>query len=377
MPAEQKDNYSSRKARQVRDWLLADSEIKKNQLIFPKRQVLFTNGCFDIVAKTAVPIYQNDFFVTRIDARYLPDEDYLPCPHFDAYLESTSGGDKGIQRRICAMIGYLLLPGYPGKKILVLGTAKNSGKSVIARFIQRLVGAELVSGQTPFDMTENHALSEFSGKIANMAMDVPAMVLKPSAVGLMKTLSGGDVVSMNPKGLARRSQICFTKQVIGTNASLQLQVYDEAFWTRVVVIPYIYSIPAEDQIFDLEEHLYRERHAVVTKCMKAARQLIKNNYEFPECTVAEAMKDLWIGWRANAEAFLRRYCVEEGSFTSSTVLFSAYSQYCAQRGIPCGEMAGFIRLAKKLFPTEGNARVQHQGVQKRGLPGVRFTDIST
>ena len=60
-----------------------------------------------------------------------------------------------------------------------------------------------------------------------------------------------------------------------------------------------------------------------------------------------------------------------------TVLFSAYSQYCAQRGIPCGEMAGFIRLAKKLFPTEGNARVQHQGVQKRGLPGVRFTNIST
>lgn len=371
---EEKEYFSISKSRLVRDWLLSSSEVRSNQLEFPKDRVLFANGCFDIVAKKAVTMKKKDFFVTRINAQYLPDED-LYCPYFDAYLETSSGGDESIKKRICSMLGYLLLAGYPGKKILVLGTAKDSGKSVIMRFFQRLVGPELVSGQTPFDMTDSHASSEFSGKMVNAAMDIPATVLKPSAVGLMKTLSGGDLVSLNPKGKSRRSQICFTKQVLGTNAAIKLQRFDEAFWNRVTIIPYIYSVLPKNQIFNLEEKLWEERDAIVTKCMKAARKLIKNDYVFPECNVADKIKDSWIGWPSYAKEFLERYCIaEEDAYTPSTLLYDAYMQYCNDRSYPHGTRTGFIRFAKNLFgiPLDEPARSMLNGVQRRGLPNVRF-----
>lgn len=369
---EQQAGFMIGKSNAVRARLLASPEVRANQLIFPKTKVLFTNGCWDIDAKVPAIQLDSDFFITRINARYLPHKK-LKCPYFDEYLETSSGGDESIKERICAMLGYLLLPGYPGKKILVLGTAKNSGKSMISRFFQRLVGPDLVCGQTPFDLKENHALSEFSGKIANMAMDIPATIITPASIAVLKAISGGDMISINPKGRDRRSQICYTKQVLGTNASLKLQQFDEAFWERVEIIPYKHSIAPDDRIDDLEEMLMLERDAIVTKCMKAARKLINDGYCFPYCPDAEEMKSSWIGWRSQAKIFLQTHCVaEEGSFTASTPLYDAYLQYCQENNLPYGSMTGFIILAKQIFPSNGNPHPMINGTQLRGLPNVRF-----
>lgn len=369
---EQRKRFRIGTAKAVRSRLLASPEVFSLQLAFPKEKVLFSNGCFNIATKLPESAKESDFFATCINAKYLPFEK-LKCPYFDAYLESSSGGIESIKERICAMLGYLMLPGYPGKKIIILGIARDSGKSVISRFYQRLVGPELVCGQTPFDMSESHALSEFAGKVANMAMDIPATTIKPAAVGVQKNLSGGDLISINPKGRDRRSMICYTKQVLGTNSPLTLQQFDAAFWERCEIIPYIFSISPEDRIVNLEEYLWEERDAIVTKCMKAARRLLKNDYRFPDCPIASEMKDAWVGWRSYAKAFLEAHCIaEKGSFTPSTPLHNAYIQYCQENNLPYGTMTGFITLAKQLFPSNGNPHPMIGGVQQRGLPDVRF-----
>jgi phage/plasmid-associated DNA primase len=189
----------------------------------------------------------------------------------------------------------------------------------------------------------------------------------------MKALSGGDVMSLNPKGKDRRSQICFTKQVLGTNNPLKLQQYDEAFWERVEIIPYMYSISPEERICDLEDMLFLERDAIVTKCMKAARRLIKAGYRFPDCLVADEMKSEWTGWKTQAKVFLHTHCVaEKGSFTPSTPLYEKYLQHCQENALAYGTMTGFITLAKQMFPSNGNPHPMIDGVQLRGLPDVRF-----
>lgn len=370
----QKENFRISDSKGVAKRLRATEELKANQLTFSKTKVLLANGCFDLSTKRPAETEASDFFLCRINARYLPGEK-LSCPNFDHYLETSSGGDESIKARICAMLGYLMLSGYPGKKILVMGTDKNSSKSMISRFYQRLVGPGLVCGQTPFDMSEKHALSEFSGKIANIAPDLADMVIKPGPIGMMKNLSGGDSISVNPKCQDRRSTFCFTKQILGTNFPLRLQQFDEAFWERVEVIPYVHSISPEDRIDNLEDLLFEERDAIVTKCLKEARRLIKNGYRFPECPAADAMKDSWIGWQSYAKVFLQTHCVvEKGSFTPSTPLYNAYLQYCEEKNLPRGLMTGFITYAKKLFPSDENPHPMIQGVQLRGLPDVRFLE---
>ena len=369
---DQQKKFRINAAKAVFSRLLASEEITNKQLTCPTTKVLMANGCFDLLTKKPAKIEDSDFFVCRINAQYLPDKK-LPCPYFDRYLETSSGGNKSIQDRICAMLGYLFVSGYPGKKILVLGMAKNSGKSMICRFFQRLVGPELVCAQTPFDMSENHALSEFRGKIANIAPDLPATIIKPLSVGRMKALSGGDRISINPKNQDRISAFCYTKQVLGTNAPLRLQMYDEAFWERIEIIPYLYSIGPDKRDEHLEERLMEERDAIVTKCLKYASRLIRNGYQFPACEEADIMKDSWIGWHAYAKEFLEKYCVaEEGAYTHSTPLYTAYMRYCQEHKLLYGSQKGFICYAKKLFPSDGNPYRMIDGVQKRGLPDVRF-----
>lgn len=369
---EQKERFAICTAKAVHSRLCASSEIEDHQLVFPVDKILFSNGCFDIINEEPALIEEHDFFITRINARYIPGKK-LHAPYFESYLHACSQGDISIQRRICAMLGYLMLPGYPGKKIIVLGTARNSGKSVIARVFQRLVGPELVSGQTPFEMSESHASAEFRGKLANMMLDIPATIFRPPSVGTMKAVSGGDLISTNPKGKDRRTMLCFAKQVLGTNSGLKLQQFDEAFWERVEVIPYIYTIAPKDRIYDLEDKLMEERDAIVTMCIQEARLLVLNAFRFPECDVAEHMKKEWIGWHAYAKDFLLTHCVsEKGGYTPSTPLYNAYKQHCEEHGFPYGEPAGFIRYAKELFPSSGNAHRMINGVQQRGLPDVRF-----
>ena len=180
-------------------------------------------------------------------------------------------------------------------------------------------------------------------------------------------------MSTNPKGKDRRTMLCYAKQVLGTNSGLKLQQFDEAFWERVEVIPYIYTIAPEDRIYDLEDRLMEERDAIVTMCIQEARLLLLNNFRFPECDVAEHMKEEWIGWHAYAKDFLLTHCVsEKGGYTPSTPLYNAYKQHCEEHGVPYGEPAGFIRYAKELFPSSGNAHRMINGVQQRGLPDVRF-----
>lgn len=369
---DQKERFSIRTAKAVQTRLCASSEIEDRQLVFPVDKILFSNGCFDIINEEPALTEEHDFFITRINARYIPNKK-LNAPYFESYLHACSQGDISIQRRICAMLGYLMLPGYPGKKIIVLGTARNSGKSVISRFFQRLVGPELVSGQTPFEMSESHASAEFRGKLANMALDIPATIIRPPSVSTMKVMSGGDLISTNPKGKDRRTMLCFAKQVLGTNAGLKLQQFDEAFWERVEVIPYIYTIAPEDRIYDLEDRLMDERDAIVTMCIQEAKFLLLNNFRFPECEAANQLKDNWIGWHAYAKDFLLTNCVAEaGSYAPSTPLYNAYVQHCEEHNFPYGEPTGFIRYAKQLFPSTGNPHKMIDGVQKRGLPDVRF-----
>lgn len=369
---DQKERFSIRTAKAVQSRLCASSEIEDRQLVFPIDKILFSNGCFDIINEEPALIEEHDFFITRINARYIPGKK-LHAPYFESYLHTCSQGDLSIERRICAMLGYLMLPGYPGKKIIALGTARNSGKSVISRFFQRLVGPELVSGQTPFEMSESHASAEFRGKLANMALDIPATIIRPPSVSTLKAVSGGDLISTNPKGKDRRTMLCFAKQVLGTNAGLKLQQFDEAFWERVEVIPYIYTIAPEDRIYDLEDKLIEERDAIVTMCIQEARLLLLNNFRFPECEAANQLKDDWIGWHAYAKVFLLTNCVaEKGYYTPSTSLYNTYKQHCEEHGFPYGEPTGFIRYAKKLFPSNGNSHQMINGVQKRGLPDVRF-----
>lgn len=65
-----------------------------------------------------------------------------------------------------------------------------------------------------------------------------------------------------------------------TNHPLLLKHDDQAFWERIVVIPFRYQIPREQQIDNLEYKLMAEMPAIASRAIMAYYNLRNNHYCF-------------------------------------------------------------------------------------------------
>ena len=124
------------------------------------------------------------------------------------------------------------------------------------------------------------------GKVLCMSSDMESEVLNTTSVANLKTLSGRDTISSAIK-YKSRSNFQFTgKVVMVTNHPLLLKQDDQAFWERIVVIPFRYQIPVENRIYNLEAILMSEMSAIAAKALGAYFELRRNNYQFSgECAI--------------------------------------------------------------------------------------------
>lgn len=173
-------------------------ENSESQLELPNHLVLFQNGIWNLKKQCWDTPSNHYLFPFKIKANYHPDVE-IKTPYFDEFIHSTCHGDKEIMQRILEFLGYTLIPGAPAKAIFVLGTARDSGKSILAEFLTRLFGAINTSAINLHDFDEGFAVSQIHGKAINFSMDVSGAALKPKAAANLKAMSGHDMVSYAAK----------------------------------------------------------------------------------------------------------------------------------------------------------------------------------
>lgn len=307
-----------------------------------------------------------------LDACY--DED-AECPNFDKFLDVVTDGNEVWKERIMMAIGYLLIEPANGKFFLVAGYARNSGKSVLGNFIQRLY---------PRDAVSNLSLSELGGKFEtesllssriNISLDLPDEVLNASAVSKLKRITGGDWVEIQQKNQKSLKLDHNLKFLFASNFKLKIASMDEAFWDRVVLLPFVNSIPPEEQDPDLAQKLWEERDAIVTKALRYARDLMDNGWHFPEIEEVDKMKGaVQLKPEDNCRKFLTTHCElgEPTEFCYTEELKREYMNYCIEKHIvPCNDMA-FNRCVEEFGGIRTRKRPSAQENSKYGFYGIRL-----
>ena len=325
--------------------LMAFSEIKVPELPIYKGRILFENGWYDVAECRMTKPSEDDILIHRVNAA-LPRE-RVATPAWDAFLESVSGGDQSIQALILSMLGYLMLPEQDAKCFFVLGTAPDSGKSVLGHFLQRLFGTEFTSAVPLHNLKNEFALAPILGKKLNLSMDLPADSLSQTAVGNIKMLTGNDLVSINVKFESHRQQRITAKFVFGTDSPSILNHPDSAFWNRTVFVPFMNSIPKEQQKKNLLDELWKERHGIVQQGVMAARELLLNNYKFPQCKYADHMVRKWSQTEGHHVLDFVHDCCVLGDLTwyaGSSDLYLAYRRYCEGKDASPVSLAKFSRI---------------------------------
>lgn len=339
------DTRLKQRAEDILECLRSIPKIYLPELPVPKGRILFQNVCFDAATFKAISPSEDDILIHRVNAD-LP-RSQVDTPVWDAFLDSVSGSDASIQARIRAMLGYLMLPEQDAKAFFVLGTAPDSGKSVLGHFLQKLFGAENTSAVSLHNLRSEFAMAPILGKKLNLSMDLPGDSLKDSAVGNIKTMTGDDLVSINIKYEPHVQQRVTAKFVFGTNSPLLLEKPDSAFWRRLVLIPFMTSISKEKQDKDLLKKLWAERDGIVRQGVIAAHKLIENNYAFPQCKYADHIVHKWSQTEGHHVLdFVHDRCLlgDLSWYAGSSELYLAYRRYCEGKDVSPVSLAKFSRI---------------------------------
>lgn len=303
---------------------------------------------------------------------------------FMKFLNDAAMGDQEIVRLTLEMIGYLISSLNTSKKFFVIGTAGNSGKSTLAALIEFLIGKEFVTAIPPQKLGDRFALGSTRGKILNLAMDIPNGKLSASAVSCLKSITGKDAIVIEEKYQRSERTVSNLRFLFGTNYPVTLPKNDDedSFWERMMVIPFVRSVPPSEIDVDLLDDLLEEKDDIVSLCLQNLNRVIKNNYTFSSCKKSEEMKQSWRRVEISTASFYYFWneCVEVTGDMQDEVyasdLQTAYSAYCNDNGlepVPYLNMLNWINYnvdpnvccKKRIHKTNANPMSGFAGIKIR------------
>ena len=298
----------------------------------PER-VFFRNGAYNILRHEFQPLRSDDFITSYIPVDYIPND--RSCPAFDDFLLSISGGDSAVITLCWEVIGYLLSNDMAAKSFFLLQGVGDSGKSVLGNLISGLFNQEAVSYLDIYRFRDKFATSALRGKRLNISMDLPRVQLKREAIGVIKMLTGDDVITVEEKFHNPEAYKPTAKLVFGSNFPLMVADNDPAFQARLVKIPFRFQIPKERQDKHLLEKLMAERSAIAVKALDYYLRLKANNYCFTKVDVSGAAVIGYVPDSEMLQAFLEQNCVlAPGEFTFTEELWNAYNRFRVAHDVP-------------------------------------------
>lgn len=264
--------------------------------------VAFQNGIYDCRQGMFLDFSPEILLFSKLEVNY---RRHAEASVFETFLDSVSDGDRAIKNLIWEMIAYILLPTNEGKCFFLMGTAPNSGKSLLARLIESMFPDSAVNRAPLSAISGRFGLASLAEKRINIAPECVDERISPEVVNNIKLLTGEGAVNVERKGIDASREYMNCKLLFATNCATSFAVKDEAFWNRMRIVPFLYSIPLANQRTDLFEDLIQELDEIASIAVsKFSRPLIASNYKF---TVPDAAARMMEQWRNSRFDSLKRF----------------------------------------------------------------------
>ena len=172
-------------------------------------------------------------------------------------------------------------------------------------------------------------------------MDIPKGKLSAGAVSRLKSITGNDAIVIEEKYQRSENTVSGLRFLFGTNYPVTLPRDDDedSFWERMVIIPFMRSVPPSEVDADLLDDLLEEKDDIVSLCLKNLNTVIKNGYRFSHCEKSEEMKRRWRNAELSTASFYYFWneCVEVTGNSQGTIysseLYDFYRAYCTKNAL--------------------------------------------
>lgn len=300
-----------------------------------KNLINFSNGVWDIERGELLPH----------DSKYLqtlqiphPVVDYMPFKETRLYkfFRKTKLPKEDI-KMLLKYMAYCLTLDYGLKTFMILCGQSNTGKSVLIRFFETLVGRQNVSSLSMHELNMRFYPSQLYNRLLNSCADNSSLPL--SSIENLKKITGGDQIMHEKKGKEPFFFVPFCKLIFSFNQlPLQLEEKSNAFYKRMRILfmntelflnnDYVNDLCSEEGVTEIIPYLLKllpvkdiPRTATSDKYVEALRQDSDSIH-----------------------AFISKKCnTGNGLSVDKNVLYEAYCRYCIDTGRESHKKHAFMR----------------------------------
>ena len=353
----------------------AEPTIQISDENLPSRGLCLKNCVIEIDSMRCADHNPQYFFTIQLQVDYQGPQ---PTPVMDRFLYQIAGGDPVLIKRIWQVIAYCLVPqDNRAKRFFLFQGLGNTGKSVLGSLIASFYEESDVGSVDAFKIGDRFSLSALANKAVNISMDLSSASLGDQAVGIIKQMTGNDLVQVEEKYRTPYATRVGCKLIFGTNHQLRTATLDAAFLRRICLIPFNYPVPKYQRDHYLLDKLKLEKACIFFKAMEAYRELVANNYTFAGDDVYDMVStkqagEQLIDYDANIEVFIAHHiAVMPGSFVPTKEIHQLYITENTDGLADCQKFSTkFKLLATKHGLAITNKKKRVAGESTNGYEGI-------
>lgn len=246
---------------------------------------------------------------------------------------------------IMSYMAYCLTLKHGLKTFMVLLGKSNTGKSVLIRFIENLVGAQNTSALSMHELNMRFYPAQLYGKLLNACADNNSLPLQ--SIDSLKKITGGDLIMHEKKGKEPFFFTPFCKLIFSFNQMpLQLEEKSNAFYKRM-------------RILSMEEELFLNDDYVNDLCTAGVEEIIPyllTLLPVKEVKATKKSNQLVEALRQDSDSihsFIKRKChLDPELHISKNDLYIEYVNFCNDVGREAHKKHAFMRTLRAQGLTE-------------------------
>lgn len=336
------------------------------------------NGVLCVSDRTLLQFSPKYHFRNKIAVDYIPG---AKCLTFENTLlgNSLDYDDIGLLQRWC---GLALVGRNISQAILILSGTAGAGKGTFIRVLKGIVGEANIGSLRTEQLNQRFEIGRLIDRTLLYGADVPANFLSNENASILKSLTGGDPITVELKSsMAAPSHTCEFNIVATSNSRLVVHLEgDVAAWQRrLKIITYEKSKPA-NAIPDLDKQiLANEASGVLNWMLDGLYALRAANWQLALSPIQKTRVDELLLESDSVNEFFKDRCLADSTAEGLTITdaFAAYADYCADRGWTGLSRNLFGRDCQEAAQRLFRATTRHDikgtdGKKQRGWKGFRL-----
>ena len=308
---------------------------KSSELNSNKNLINFQNGVWDIVNRQLLPHDSKYLQTVQVPHRV---EEYTPFNRTRLYrfFKQTNLPKEDIMMLLKYM-AYCLTLDYGLKTFMILCGQSNTGKSVLIRFFETLVGQQNVSSLSMHELNMRFYPSQLYNRLLNSCADNSSLPL--SSIENLKKITGGDQIMHEKKGKEPFFFVSYAKLIFSFNQlPLQLEEKSNAFYKRMRILfmntelflnnDYVNDLCSEEGVTEVIPYLL---HLLPLK-------------EIPRTSMSDKYVEALREDSDSIHAFVAQCCdIGYGYQVGRNALYEAYCKFCIDNGRESHKKHAFMR----------------------------------